>query len=412
MIIAIYTIFFLFSFPFIFTTNRLVGTAYGLLFLYSIFALVGYLYFPGQSEFLGAYFGDDVGYEAAYFITLSLGGFFAINMVLYRRSAANARFDHRMNVVFSGQNYSVIMMGLLIAVFTTGLAYNFSELSWFIAERESVPLALGAFLFLFKTSVGILIVLYVAIRGKITPHFRRLIVPALIYMVLFLIAAVKLGNRTDPAALVVGIIVFESMTRTITLRTVFLSATIIFLAIIGLSIVETFRYGDLQSQAPIADRIIRNDYFAPAHILFAAIAFGYVQPMEVIVSNFSNALIRFNYPYLQQPITDLFRPNVATRSAGYAFYVFSEGYVFMGFWGFLYNAIVPSLYLKLWNKIVCTNHPMVNNMINAILATMAINLVRGQTSYFIKYGYTFVLPVMLFAVALLGIRIRRRELSL
>ena len=41
------------------------------------------------------------------------------------------------------------------------------------------------------------------------------------------------------------------------------------------------------------------------------------------------------------PITELIAPGVANRSQGFAFYLFTEGYVFMGFFGFIYkNAVL------------------------------------------------------------------------
>lgn len=80
----------------------------------------------------------------------------------------------------------------------------------------------------------------------------------------------------------------------------------------------------------------------------------------------------------------------------------------MGFPGFLYNAVVVTFFVKLWNAVACTNNATVNLIIRTLFATMAINVVRGQSSYFIKYGYTYILPVMVFAIVIVGIRIEGR----
>jgi hypothetical protein len=148
-------------------------------------------------------------------------------------------------------------------------------------------------------------------------------------------------------------------------------------------------------------------------MLFAAVAYNYVKPTEVILSNTANSMFKMNYPYLQMPITDMFAPGIATRSQGFGFYTFTEGYVFAGFYGFLYNGIVLGMLMTFWRSLAMTNSKKFNYFLLAIMGSMLINVIRGQSSYFIKYLYTFVLPSSLFYLALtkqqLSLRIRRRR---
>ena len=81
----------------------------------------------------------------------------------------------------------------------------------------------------------------------------------------------------------------------------------------------------------------------------------------------------------------------------------------MGFAGIIYNALVVSFFVKLWNLLGCTSDPRINLLIRSILATMAINVVRGQSAYFIKYLYMFFIPVFIVAVVLLGLRLTSRR---
>lgn len=159
------------------------------------------------------------------------------------------------------------------------------------------------------------------------------------------------------------------------------------------------------------DRIFHNDYYAPAHMLFAAIAYDFVRPMEVIKSNSANAFILLNYPYLHETVTDLFRLNVANRAQGYAFYIFTEGWMAFGKLGFIYNWIIPTAGLMLWRNIARTNNPLINNVIIAVMACMMINLVRSQSSFFIKYIYTFAVPALLFLALLVAFRFTRDTMT-
>jgi hypothetical protein len=101
----------------------------------------------------------------------------------------------------------------------------------------------------------------------------------------------------------------------------------------------------------------------------------------------------------------MFNEGVATRSAGYAFFVLAEGFIALGFFGVLYNAFVVTFFVRLWNFLGCTDSRFVNLLIKTLLATMCINVVRTQSSQFIKITYTYFLPVMLIAIIMLGLRI-------
>jgi hypothetical protein len=62
--------------------------------------------------------------------------------------------------------------------------------------------------------------------------------------------------------------------------------------------------------------------------------------------------------------------------------------------------------LSFWRKLARTNSTPFNLFLLAIMGCMVVNLVRGQTSYFIKYLYMFVLPGVLLYCALAGVKLR------
>lgn len=293
-----------------------------------------------------------------------------------------------------------------IFIFIFFLYQNFDKLSWDEAQKENLEISLTIFIALFKITVGILIMIYVMIREKCCVNYRKLLLPFFILIILFLISSFLLGNRTDPAAFVVGMLFYESSKQKLSLKLILKSMALITLAILALSVIEFFRYENNYSVASLTERVVRNDYFAPAHMLFASIAYGFVDFEEVFRSNFNNALILQNYPYLQETVTDLFNEGVATRSAGYAFFVLSEGYIAFGFWGgILYNAVIITLFVRFWNSLALTDSRFINLLIKTILATMCINVVRTQSSQFIKITYTYFIPVLVVAFVMLGLRL-------
>jgi len=379
------------------------------LFLYSWFALFGYLFLPGLSESINAYFGDDVGYEAAYFCFASLAGFFFLNYALLRKRRVTRVVSVSISPSITANG--LVALGVVTVAFITLLVLNFEQLSWYLYDYSgAMGGGVSIFLALYKISVGILVVCYCIVRSNIVSG-RVFFALSLLYFLAFAIASIRLGNRTDPAAFMLGVTVFELGRRKISFRTLFWTGAAGITAVIALSLIEHFRYIGGGGERELLARIVQNDYYAPAHMLFAAIAYDFVRPMEVIRSNSANALVLLNYPYLQETVTHLFRLNLATRTEGYAFYIFTEGWVALGKIGFIYNWVIPTAGLMLWRNVSRTNNPFINNVIMSVMACMLINLVRGQSSYFIKYLYMFVVPALLFLALLVGLRLAKEALT-
>lgn len=404
MLNVAYLIFFLVTFPYAIARNRLFGFYYAALYIYSAFAIVGYLYIPGLSESISAYFGEQVGHTALVFTFASMAAFWCVNMLVYR-SAPARRASLIVSHADKVTHFGGAVFGAIVVLFVSLLAINFSSLSWYIFEQSDVlPVQTSLFIALYKTLVGVLATGYIILRSRDIKTGRPFLTAYLLLLIAFLVAAVRLGNRTDPTALLIGIVLYETLARKLDLRSIAIVGAGLLVAIFALSTIEYFRYTDGGAQGSLLERVVRNDYFAPAHMLFAAIAFNFTDALAVIRSNSANALILLNQPYLQQTITELFRADVATRSAGYAFYILTEGWVFAGWAGITYNAIVPSAGLWLWNRLSCTNSKFANTLMQVLVASMILNVTRGQSSYFIKYLYTFIMPNVILGMALVRMR--------
>lgn len=400
---------------YLFARDRLAGLYFLFLGIYAIPAQIGYLYLPELSELIQAYFGEAVWMPATGLVITSLTAF----LITFRwlRNPVLASIPISLHIQPAPRpNFRILIgVGLIAALLAYEALYlllNFGDISWQTAQDEDITGAsLGYFLFIaiFKQLVAVCLILYAVVRqgSRSFPKWiQRLFL--LLSLALFLAIAAKLGNRTDLVAVTLGIVAYETARTRVDAKFLLRFAIGLLLVLVLLIGVEIGRTENAQESTGLTVAVLSKDYYAPAHMLFAAISFDFVEPLEVIRSNTANALVKLNVPYLQATITDLFRPDLATRSAGYAFYVFTEGYMFMGLWGFIYNGLVLSLGLILWRKVASTNSREFNLFLMALLGSMIVNVVRGQTSYFVKYLYTFVLPGMLIYCAIMGQRLSLR----
>jgi hypothetical protein len=402
---------------YIFRRDRFCGLYFFFLFLYAIPAQIGYYYLSDLSALLVGYFGEPVWYSATVFIILSLLSFWLVFAMFRKRFAAAipvillvTRTAPRRAGFYAIT--AALVVALILAYEIIYLALNYEDISWYTAQDEDfIAARTGYFVFMLfiKLLVGITVTTYVLVRqraGVLSRSVQLTLLAAI--LIVFVVGTFRLGNRTDLLAVLLGIVVFETSQVKLSVRRIVKAVPVAVLAFAALSLVELTRYDGGQQELDALTSLLTKDYYAPAHMLFAAMANNFVDPFEVIASNFCNSLILLNYPFLQATITDVFKPGVATRSQGYAFFVLTEGYLFLGFAGVLYNGFVLNLALSFWKKLASTNSGRFNLFLLAVMGCMVANLVRGQTSYFIKYLYMFVLPAVILYCSLAGVGVQAR----
>ncbi|MCT7500217.1 hypothetical protein N5S76_10545 [Aliarcobacter cryaerophilus] len=215
-----------------------------------------------------------------------------------------------------------------------------------------------------------------------------------------LFISIKIGSRTDIVALFLGIMVYELyisvLDKTILKKLILFS--ILGLVVLSLLIVlEQFRSA-VSDDTNLAKMILFKDYYAPGHILIASMFYDIVDPINVILSNLYNSLVLMNYPYLQTEIGNKLIEGSSSRSTGYAMYIFSEGFLFAGWYGgFVYNGIIVSLGIILWRCMSRSNYSHYNAFIIGLTSTQLANMARSQSMYFIKDIYMiFVIAIILY----------------
>lgn len=363
--------------------------------LYIVMPLFGYIFFPEISELMNAYFGDEILNKVYIFIIAS---FFSIAFVfLYLKKFSKFR------VLFISLKYldGLKWFGLYILLFYFLYLFiifylfysdlNYTNINNFYFKGNT---AVSFFLTCYKFFPGILIVLYDQfVRKKF-----RLLFP--IFFCLFLSITIKIGFKTDLVALLIGFMIYNFVKN----RKYFFSIKFyyqILFFIILLSISQFVRYQSEESQKlndTFIISLIDKDYFPPAHLLFASIYYKIIDPIEVLRSNILNLIPGLKYPYLQLYITEKFNPGVTDRTSSYAYYVLTEGFNFMGMWGFIYNSLI-GFYLYIYRYVLVFKNTSLNCCLIAILGMNLVNLVRGQSVYFFKYLFImdfFPILILLF----------------
>jgi len=404
ILIGIFTMIFFVTGYYIWKRDVLYGLVYLFLFMYIIFAQVGYAYFPALSELLKAYYGHNLFYLFNSFVTLSFVTFFVLFYFLYKYVVKRPAYK----VVQSNPRLNVIFYAILIGhiIWMTLYFHAYYDLITYANASDEVfqvsqGLPFRMFMIGFKHSVFINLALYFMLRVKTreAPYINRIIVFILflIEFVLFILIALKLGNRTDLLSFTIGFMFLElNVIRRDKYKYINIMGLVLIIVFViyALGMIEAARNGDMAERYTVVEYILYKDYYAPAHILIAAMGLQYVNPLEVLASNSANALILLNHPYLQETVTELFNPGVTTRSSSYAFYIFSEGYLAIGWLGFLYNGLIVFFGVSLWRRLSHSNNRYYNLFMLSLIATQVANIARGQSSYFIKNIYIIFLPAM------------------
>lgn len=411
-LIIIFSLFFAATFADIWKKDHFYGGVYFFLYMYTIFTQIGYAYFPELSLQMKAYFGPQLFYRYYLFVFLSFIAFYLVFLSFRPWFAGNGRYAVVQHQSVLKRLFFYLFIVSHLVFMLSYFVRNFELLTYANASDQDFLSEQGALYFLFslgfKFMVFINFILYslYRLRNAMTCTISRTMIFILLLaeMCLFLFISAKIGSRIDIIALAAAVCIFEIKLSFNTTKMIKLGL----FAVLVLSIILFIEFlrGGFQSESGLTEKILFKDYYPPSHILIAAIEYQFISPLEVFRSNLSNALFKLNYPYLQATVADLFNPGVSTRSASYAFYIFTEGYMALGWPGFIYNGIIVFMGLSLWRWLASSRNYYYNSFALGVISTQMINIVRGQSSYFIKDIYLFFLPAIFLFYLASGMRPR------
>jgi len=407
--LAAFAAFFVVTFAILFKRDIYVAGVYFFLFVYTIFAQIGYFYFPELSNNIEAYFGEDIFMSYTAFVAASFFCFFLfVSLVLNLTRGISYRVVRKPWRIARLAFCFVLLAHLAFA--GSYLVLNYDLLTYSSASDDAFQVEQGLpfmlFGIAFKLSVAAIVVLYalMRLRGEMRPLVGSATIKFFLVaeLVLFAAIAAKIANRTDVVAVTLAICMIEYQLGGGFKKFAKLSAFAAAM-LYGMLLIEGSRNSSAEERL-LYEIVLVKDYFAPAHILFAAMDHGFIDPVQVLVSNAANSLILLGQPYLQATVTDVFNPGLATRSVGYAFYIFSEGFMALGLLGFLYNGVVIGAGVLLWRGLAASENRAYSIFMLALISTQMANIVRSQSAYFIKDLYVFFIPAMLLFFLASGLR--------
>lgn len=376
---------------------------------YSIFGMVLYLYllpteisYRFYPEFYDYYWGATAWYTYFWYVTLSL-------LVLFIVLNHTVKPKRVYNVVRYKQWHFGRVVWLFVVsyslLFTYLLYSNIGMISYQALVQngamggEDTMLttidALSKFLPAFA--------IFPIIAMKNSKWYLQLF--ALYNIILSFVYNTISGSRSDILAVTVGLVLIWMYGRKIGLKQMLAigGVAIVFLFVAGIAF--TLRGGT--NDGTLAETLLMQDYSGPAYNILAVIGKDIISPILLIKSQFLKVFPLMGGEWMYIPIGKIAFPTVEmSGSQGMGFHPFAEGYLFAGFFGFVYNGLIVGWGLALWNRFMSTNDERFNRFMFAVMGSLFFALVREQTVWFIRYIYFSFIPAIYIYSRLCNVSIR------
>jgi hypothetical protein len=377
-----------------------------LLFIYTFFFQLGYAYYPQAAFLWGFYFGEAVLYHYQAFVFLSLATLAALFLLFHRKLYGAGRYRVRQG---PGAPWAAVLFSLALALAVlVGTYLLYGQMGYQFDQQFGTKwLAFG-----YQTLGGVILVLYCAIRTAPALKFRvprgAMVFALVVCLIPFVIATIRVRVRLEPVCFLAGVAAFEVLPRLGNLWRMRKKLAKWFLAlglaIWGMQMLVSYRYaGSGPAPLPLGEEITNQDYFGPSSPLVTSIALHWVHPAQVLHSDAANLLPFMDVPYIQQDIAEDAGVYWYTRSRSSAFYSLTEGYTILGDLGCLYNGLVGVLGIALWGLLASSDSALFNRFGTALVCSRLFDVVRGQSTYFIRSGYMFILPAVVLFILLTGL---------
>lgn len=415
MELVIQIVFFLFTFVLLFRRDRFCSIFYAALYLYLLPVEVIYGYYP---FLLKDAFGKESYWPYYTFSSLSLFSFwlFVFFKVKSKKTifcitemgvSTNSISDRAKMV------YMIIICILLLQVITIGLSYNdisYQNLASVDYKKSRPLLVFGSFLFMVSKYFSLLILFkYKATKGVEKKFCLFLLLWSLFQNFLYGTLA---GSRSGLLAIIIALIFAMYSYRKLTIKNIVKFGVLFLVLFLALQEVRNFRSGGAIDNDMEEYAILQNDYASPGQLTIAAIEYNAIDPIEVVSSNLCRIFPFVDYPYLYITMTEIFLPGLVDEANALGFYTFTEGYMFCGMLGFLYNALVVGGLLMYWRRMGRTNNKLFNLFILSLMISCFFSMVRAQSVWFIRYIWLTIMPMAILYSWFFNIKIYYKKLFL
>lgn len=415
MELIVQTIFFFVTFLLLFRRDRFCSIYYAALFLYMLPVEVICGYYP---FLLKEDFGSETYLPYYTFSTLSL---FAFWIFVYIKSKSNKFIrciretkEYRdsgvgkMKFVYFFVISILAIQGIIIALSYNDISYqNLANVDY---KKTRPLLVAGSTMFMISKYISLLLLFkYKTANGGERKKSLFLLVWALSQNFLYGTLA---GSRSGLLAIMIAILFALYGHSKLSLKNIIKFGVISFVLLFALQEVRNFRSGGSMESEMEEYAILQNDYAAPGQLTIAAIKYDAVDPVEVVLSNICRSVPFANYPYLYVTMTEIFMPGLVDEANAMGFYTFTEGYMFCGMLGFIYNAIVVGWLLLYWRRIGRTNNLLFNLFVLSLMVSCFFGMVRAQTVWFVRYLWLSIIPMTILYSWFMGIKVDYKKLLL
>ena len=390
--------------------HDLHALAFFTLYIYTIFAQIGYAYLPELSMLIGAYFGPMLFYKYWAFMFLS----FFFTFLLYKKMNPKNDKKYAYSVRSANLNYGEYIFFLIAILLYLTLTIYFIKYRGIFGYGGGTPMGgpwfgIGFWIFTLCTFIS-----YTLFRDKSNKNRKRIFsfIIFLLCIEFFLRVTIASGSRSPILYFFMSLAFYElsPIIKTIKYqkRKIFIFLISCFLIISMLSILRVLRtqgedidfssFSQYESSdSKFSDQgffenILLQDYYVPSHTLFISMHYNIIDPIEVFISNCANSLIKLKYPYLTTKIVERVTGFTDERGAGWAYHYFVEGYNAIGLAGVFYNALFWNLGMLLWVRLTQSNNRRHNKAMLSISILIIVLVMRSQTSAFVQFYWLILLP--------------------
>lgn len=386
-VLFLFFIIWLLSFIKLFKRDKFYAIFYAALFLYVFPCLIVYKYLP--FVMVDYYAGESYYYSFLFFVFISM-------LTLFATLNFHIKHPHKSIVKIVKGRYSnstskIVLFGIFLftLVETYFVVKNAGDISYknmvFNYQNKNINLTILSYLY----EISKLLIVVMSAKTKKSIFFKFL----LIYMIiLYSLYSFMVGDRSGLVAIVVGLFIVYYKEKKIKMKQLISLGIGGYFILIFLNAMLAYRKGDADTSKTLIESLLIGDYTYPALYIPQMIKIGYIDPLELIISNLLNSIIFTNYPYMYIIAGEKFT-DVLSASEGLGFHLFTEGFIFAGYFGFIWNGCFIGWCMSLWRRFCNTNNESFNTAILAVMSTYIIQIARSTGSLaFVKEFYLFIIP--------------------
>lgn len=418
VLIILFIAFFIFSAYFMVKYLDFIAIPYSLLFLYTVFSQIGYIFYPEKLDLYsdGQYYGMDTFYSYWSYIFISFVLIFLLWLLTKSFSFKNhiKVCNYNSNIKINKRLYFIMILSwqLILSVL---LILNYDILSYY---NQQILKNNKLWFYMFSFDGIIIYSLYIKflVAKSLTEKILSIIL-LLFSVIIFFITSLRSGQRIELVMTLIAFISFfykhygeKSISRRKNLFT--FSLTILVTVMISQAIrslrgsfIDVKIFLDHIKSNPIGflnfflfENLVFQDWLTPPLTLITSMYYKLIFPIDVVKSNILIMIPLISRKSLGEILARIINPY---SWRGYGYTILTEGYNFMGFIGFFYSAVVFVLGFKFLELLFCkSNDKIFNSFMYGIIGFIILSVVRGQSASFVKSIYFYFLPaIILFILA-------------